>query len=229
MVFTGKTVKRIVFGIPGNRFICTRFHRGFPVFRQDSTLEVGGFMPPFQTWWPVFFGGWWRSLHPKKWFETHRPTSEVGRNHGTQKNIYSELHTSPGMSMVQDGTGLLNTPYISRLDANVPYDRWNKPTYSGSLWSLPAGPTRNGNLFCKFTVSTETPKESPNFSPYSQVKRCFGTSPMPLFLTTKGGDGNAERQNVAEMLRYGDPRAAWGEARTGRTSWMQQSGPKKGL
>ena len=36
---------------------------------------------------------------------------------------------------------------------------------------------------------------------------------MPLFLTTKGGDGNAERQNAAEMLRYGGPRAAWGDGK----------------
>lgn len=80
-----------------------------------------------------------------------------------------------------------------------------------------------------FPPIPRTPEGSLEFLPYSQVKRCFGTSPS-LFLTTKGGDGNAERQNAAEMLRYGDPRAAWGDGKN-RTDVIgcKKAGPKKGL
>eukprot|EP00434_Breviolum_minutum_P044453 symbB.v1.2.039706.t1/scaffold6737.1/size15877/1 len=62
---------------------------------------------------------------------------------------------------------------------------------------------------CVLSLATFPPKSSywitwgPTYW-FSHVKRCFGTSPS-LFLTTKGGDGNAERQNAAEMLRSGTP------------------------
>lgn len=79
MVFNEKTVKRIVFGITGNRFICIRMDPVFklqislgktPVFSQDSTLEVGGFSHHFKHGGQCLLEDD-RSLHPKKNGETH--------------------------------------------------------------------------------------------------------------------------------------------------------------
>ena len=66
---------------------------------------------------PVLFGGWWPSLHRKKWFETHfhQPlrhiVAKVGRNQGVrQENVCSFIRPGRHVLLVQDGTGLLKTP-----------------------------------------------------------------------------------------------------------------------